>query len=220
MFPFLFLLVFGLVAIGTYFAQAQARQARNRSIATLARSVKFDFSTSDPEEISGMPFSLFRLGHSRKTGPVIWGTHDNLPVHIFDYEYVTGEGRSRQVHHNTCGLLTVPAACPSLQLTHENALTRFADHFDHHDVKLEYDDFNRRFQVNCQHQKFAFSLLDAQMMEWLLTSDSFDRLEIVGPWVLIVRTRLQPALWLSLGNWLTAFHAHVPEIVYSAYPPR
>ena len=47
-----------------------------------------------------------------------------------------------------------------------------------------------------------------------------ERVEIVGPWVLLVRTRLEPARWLSLGNWLTAFHQHIPEVVYSAYPPR
>jgi hypothetical protein len=218
--PLLFVLVFGAVAIGTYYFQARARQVRARSIAALAQAVGFTFSASDTAGIAEMPFSLFRMGRGHKAGPVISGTHNGLPLRIFDYQYVTGEGRSRQVHRNTCAILTVPAACPVLRLTHENALTRLADHFEHHDVKLEYDDFNLRFQVSCEHQKFAFSLLDAQMMEWLLTSDSFDRVEIVGPWVLLVRTRLEPARWLSLGNWLTAFHQHIPEVVYSAYPPR
>ena len=71
---------------------------------------------------------------------------------------MTGEGKSRQVHRETCAILTIPAACPSLRLTHENALTRLADHFEHTDVKLEYDDFNRRFRVECEDQKFAFCL--------------------------------------------------------------
>ena len=53
-------------------------------------------------------------------------------------------------HRFTCALLTIPAACPPLRLTHENVLTRLGDHLGHHDVKLEYDDFNRRFHVELQ----------------------------------------------------------------------
>ena len=124
------------------------------------------------------------------------------------------------MHRCTCGILTIPAACPPLQIAHENIMTQLGDHLGHHDVKLEYDDFNRRFLVNCEQQKFTFSLLDANMMEWLLTSDSFDHVEIVGPWILIVRRRLDTPLWLSLGNWLDEFHRHIPPVVYSTFPPQ
>lgn len=214
------LLIFGAIAIGSYYLQYQGRQARARAVAALAQRMGFTFSPDDGTGIADMPFGLFRIGNTRRAQFVVSGVHNDLPLRIFDYQYVTGEGRSRQLHRHTCAILAIPAACPPLCLTHENVLTRLEDHLGHHDVKLEYDDFNRRFLVNCEEQKFAFSLLDAQMMEWLLAADSFDRVEIVGPWVLLAHTRLAPAAWLDLGTWLDAFHSHIPAVVYSSFPRR
>ena len=58
----------------------------------------------------------------------------------------------------TCAVAVIAAACPRLRLGHENFLTRFGDDVGLRDVELEYDDFNRRFRVKCDDQKFAFSL--------------------------------------------------------------
>ena len=215
-----FFVLFAVAAAAIRYFQRQRTDKRNGAVEAIAMSVNFDFSFFDPSGIAEMPFRLFGLGRDHKAQRVIWGTHNGLPLQIFDYEYVTGEGRSREVHLNTCAILSVPAACPPLCVTHDNALMRLEDHLVHQDVQFEYDDFNRRFRVNCENQKFAFSLLDAQMMEWMLATDSFDRVEIVGPWVLIARRQLDPALWLSLGNWLDAFHTRIPPIVYTAFPPR
>ena len=85
-------------------------------------------------------------------------------------------------------------------LGHENFLTRLGDHLGLHDVELEYDDFNRRFRVKCDDQKFAFSLLDGKMMQWLLGADTFDSVEVDGPWVLLAGPKLDPARWLDLGD--------------------
>ena len=57
------------------------------------------------------------------------------------------------------------------------------------------------------------------MMQWLLEADTFDTVEVVGPWVLLARDRLDPAQWLDLGAWLDQFHARVPPVVYTTYPP-
>jgi hypothetical protein len=61
-------------------------------------------------------------------------------------------------------------------------------------------------------------MLDGQMMQWLLATDGFEHLELVGPWVLIAGKQLDPALWLNIGTWLDTFHTHIPPIVYSTYP--
>ena len=99
-------------------------------------------------------------------------------------------------------------------------MTRLGDHFGLRDVELEYDDFNRRFRVKCGDQKFAFSLLDGRMMEWLLRADDFDCVEVDGPWVLLAAPKLDVSRWLELGSWLDQFHRQIPAVVYSTYPPR
>jgi hypothetical protein len=211
-------LLFGIAVAAVYYFQIQRRVARRRAIATLARRVSFEYFQDDTAGITGMPFSFFQQGKGRKAQNVISGTHNKFPLKIFDYEYYIDSGRSRDYRRFTCAILTIPAACPSLRLSHETALTRLADHVGHHDIELEYDDFNRRFQVNGKDQKFAFSLLDGQMMQWLLDTDTFERVEIVGPWVMVVRKQLNPAVWLDLGTWLDAFQTRVPPVVYSTFP--
>jgi hypothetical protein len=90
----------------------------------------------------------------------------------------------------------------------------------HSDLDLEYDDFNRRFLVNCADPKAAFSLLDGEMMQWLLGAVRIDRLELVGPWVLIANPPVDPRRWRALAEWLDEFRSHIPAVVYSTYPPR
>jgi hypothetical protein len=210
-------LILGIVFAGVSYYQYQRRQSRIRAVATIGTRIGFTFTQRDPG-IPQMPFSFFQVGHGRKAQLVISGVHNGLPMKIFDYEYYIQGNRSREYHRFTCAILTIPAACPELRLSHDNVLTRLGDHIAHHDIQLEYDDFNRRFRVSCDHQKFAFAMLDGQMMEWLLAADTFDRVEIVGPWVMIVSRPLDPAHWLNLGAWLDTFHSHIPAIVYSTFP--
>lgn len=220
----LFLLVGAGFAL-VYYLRYRARQARIRAVAALAQRIGFTFSRDDVDGVVGMPFKLFSQGERRCVDLVISGTHNDLPLRLFDYWYCdensNGRGsRSRSYHRFTCALLTIPVACPPLRLSHEDFLTRLGDHLGINDVELEYDDFNRRFRVKCGEQKFAFALLDGQMMQWLLEAGTFDSVEIVGPWVLLAAAQLDPARWLDLGAWLDQFHAHVPPVVYPTYPPR
>jgi hypothetical protein len=215
--------VAGFGGVG-YLLQVKARQARVRAVGALAQRVGFTFSNADVDHVVDMPFALFSKGDGRRVELVISGVHDGVPMRIFDYWYYDESGgrggRSRTYHPFTCALATIPAACPRLRLGHEDFLTRLGDHLGLGDVELEYDDFNRRFRVKCDDQKFAFSLLDGKMMQWLLGADHFNSVEVDGPWVLLVEPKLDPARWLDLGSWLDQFYRQIPPVVYSTYPPR
>ncbi len=217
-------LVFGVVAALVAYFGYQARQRRIRSVAALAQRTGFTFTRDDVDRIVDMPFKLFGEGDGRKVELVMSGTHNGLPMRMFDYWYYDessdGRGsRSRSYHRFTCALVTLPVACPPLRLTHEDLLTRIGSHLGLHDVEFEYEDFNRRFRVKCNEQKFAFAMFDGQMMQWLLDADTFDTVEAVGAWVLLATDKLEPARWLDLGAWLDQFHARVPAVVYTTYPP-
>ena len=213
--------VIALVAYMRY----QARQRRIQGVAALAQRVGFTFTREDVDRVVTMPFKLFAEGDRRQVELVMSGTHNERPLRIFDYWYYdesnNGQGgRSRSYHRFTCALLTLPAACPPLRVTHEDFLTRLGGHLGLNDVEFEYDDFNRRFRVKCNEQKFAFALLDGEMMQWLLDADGFEALEVVGPWVLLAVKQLEPARWPDLGTWLDQFHGRVPPLVYTTYPPQ
>jgi hypothetical protein len=224
---FLLVVVPALVAAVVLLAyfRLRARRVRIAAVAALAQRIGFTFSVADDEHVGSMPFQLFGRGAGRKVELVVSGTHDRIPMRLFDYTYYDqssdSQGRqSRTYHLFTCAIATIPAACPRLNLGHENFLTRLGGHIGHRDVELEYDDFNRRFRVKCDDQRFAFSLLDGNMMQWLLSADGFDSVEVDGPWVLLAGPRLDPARWLELANWIDAFVRQIPAVVYSSYPPR
>jgi hypothetical protein len=217
----LFLAVGGAVA---YF-KLKARQERIAAVAALAQRIGFSFSAGDDEHIVDMPFELFARGAGQEVELVISGNHNGVPMRLFDFMYYVESsngqgGRTRQYHRFTCAIATIAAACPRLNLGHESFFTRLGDHLGMGDVELEYDDFNRRFRVKCDDQKFAFSLLDGNMMQWLLGTDGFESVEVDGPWVLLAGDRLDPRQWLDLGNWIDAFVRQIPSVVYSTYPPR
>jgi hypothetical protein len=221
------LVVFGVLAVlvagALYYARYRARQTRIQEVRALAQRLGFTFSLNDADHVVAMPFALFQKGDGRAVELVCSGVHNGLPLRLFDYWYYdetnNGRSRSRTYHRFTCALLQIPAACPPLCLSHEDFLTRLGSHVGIHDVELEYDDFNKRFRVKCNEQKFAFTLLHGEMMQWLLDRDTFECLEVVGPWVLLARDRLPPSAWTNLGVWLDEFHAHVPPLVYSTFPP-
>jgi len=223
-FPLVVLFIVAAVVLVGYF-RLQARRQRIAAVAALAQRIGFTFSVADDEHVAQMPFQLFGRGAGRKVELVVSGTHDRIPMRMFDYSYYDQNSdaqgnQTRTYHLFTCVIATIPAACPRLNLGHENFFTRLGSHVGLRDVEFEYDDFNRRFRVKCDDQKFAFSLLDGNMMQWLLSADGFDSVEVNGPWVLLAGPRLDPARWLELANWIDAFVRRIPAVVYSSYPPR
>jgi hypothetical protein len=213
-----FLFVGMLVVVVGLWLRSSTGDDRVRDLAIVAGDMRFKLAERDTHSIEKMPFSLFRMGTSQSAQNVMSGTRDGLAITMFDYQYRIPL-HSSDYRYFTCAFITIPAACPWLRLTHENAATRLGDHLGMPDVELEYDEFNRRFRVNCE-QKFAFQMLDGQMMEWLLGADHFERVEVIGPWVMIARGKLRPDDWRDLPDWLSGFHAHIPPAVYASYPPR
>lgn len=220
------LVVAGLAVAGAVaYVQHRRRQARVAAAQALGRRIGFSFALRDDDRLVDLPFSLFGRGDGRAVELVLSGTHGGRPLRMFDYWYydrsTDSKGRtSRTYHRYSCGLLTIAAACSHLRLAHENFLTRLGQHVGVRDVEFESDDFNQRFRVACDDQRFAFCLVDGRMMEWLLGAPEFDTLELVGPWVLLAAPRRDPARWPELGTWLDEFVAHVPDIVYAEYGPR
>lgn len=219
LFVFFALVVVALVVAAGWY-QYSTRRARMRAVAAVASSVGFTFTNNDADRLVDLPFGLFSRGNRRRVELVMSGTHNGLAMRIFDYWYYVDSGRDRTYHRFTCGIVTIPAACPRLRLGNENFFTRLGGDVGLGDVQLEYDDFNRRFRVKCDDRKFAFSLLDGRMMQWLLDAERFETVEVDGPWVLVAHAKLDPGHWLDLGTWLDQFARQIPSVVYSTYPPR
>src|SRR5262245_34279075 len=127
--PFVLFIALGVTAVlVSVVVQGQRKHARTEALGLIAMQHGLDFSMLDTFGIETMPFALFRQGKGQKAENVLWGTYNGMDLKLFDYEFYVDSGRSRDYHRFTCAIMTVPAACPSLCLTHENVLTRIGDH--------------------------------------------------------------------------------------------
>ena len=218
------LLILGVGALaGFWYYRYKKRKARIAAVVALGAQLGLRFSVDDSQGIVSMPFSLFQRGKGDKVDLVLSGAYQDLAVDVFDFQYYEETRDSRGMSHRsyyyfTCALLHLPVACPHLRVGHEGFFSRIGNHLGMHDIEFEYDEFNRRFRVKCDDQKFAFSLFDGSMMQWMLDTDGFETVELGGSYVLLAVDQLAPAEWTYLLTWLDQFKAKIPRVVLSTYP--
>jgi hypothetical protein len=218
------LFVLGLIVVGglAWLEHVNTR-ARNAAVLTFATERGLTFEVEDSESLDALGFALFDRGDGRRIRRVARGRHRDRTIRVFDFEYYVRSGRnnSKQWYRYTVVMVTVPAAMPQLRLQHESITGRLANLVGFDDVELEWGEFNRKYRVLSHDQRFAFSLLDGRMMEWLmLGADSAECIETLGPFVLLAYDRLDPKDWPIVLDVAHRFCDLVPEVVYSTYPPR
>ena len=149
----------------------------------------------------------------------------NLTVRLCDYWYYdestdTKGRRRRSCYRYSCATTSIDAYVPGITVGHENVLTRLGGALGFDDIEFESEEFNRAFRVKSDHRKFAYDMVDARMMAFLLDASSGCAFEVVGSDLLCATGRLPPAELPGLLRVLQDFHAHVPNVVWSLYPAR
>jgi hypothetical protein len=92
-----------------------------------------------------------------------------------------------------------------------------ADHLALHDVEFESEEFNRRFNVRGSDRRFANDLVDARMIQWLLTVDGAFEFEVAGRWILCFSKKRRPTELIPLLGTLQRFRDRVPRVVFELY---
>jgi hypothetical protein len=122
----LYLLLFAVfaviaVVVGYYTRKAEAK--RSAALAEVAAGLTFDFSPGKDDDLTTAlaAFWLFGHGHTKEVWNRFRGTATDRDVEIFDYQYVTGSGKSRQVFGQTVVRVRRPGAwVPSFTLRPES----------------------------------------------------------------------------------------------------
>ena len=216
-------LVVAVVAAG-FALSFYLKKKRREEIGAFATKHGLQYSAQDPFHLVGWPFRLFSRGDGRGVENVVWGQWEGKhPVTAFDYWYYTestdSKGHtSRNYHRFSRAMLEVPAAFPHLEVAREHLFSRLADHMGFEDIELESPEFNRRYTVRATERRFAYELLDARMIEWLVTSDPGYAFEVVGNRVLAYGRRAKAVELPRLVAALTAFRDRVPRVAWTMYP--
>jgi hypothetical protein len=222
----LIVVAFVLVAVGGAAISYYLKKRRREALALFARRYGLGYSPEDVQGCLALPFHLFTLGDGRGTENLVWGAWQGIPIREFDYWYyeesTDSEGhRTRSYQHFSCAVTEVEAALGPLRIERENLFTRLADHLAMHDIEFESQAFNEAFNVKGQDRRFANDLLDARMIQWLLTVDGAFEFEVGARWILCYSKRRAPLELVPLLGTVKDFRDHVPRVVYDLYglPP-
>jgi hypothetical protein len=209
-----------LVIAAAWFAW-QAKKKRRLAFQTFASQYGLQYSAEDPFSMLSYAFQLFQRGDGRGVENVVWGAWQGVPVKACDYWYYTestdSKGHtSRSYRHFSAVVVDVTLAVPPVSIQREGFMTRLADHIGLRDIDFESEQFNRAFNVKAQDREFAFKLVDARMMHWLLSTEDFG-FEVVGPWLLVFTGRRKPTELVPVLGTAKGFYEQVPRLVWNEY---
>ncbi|MBT7067866.1 MAG: hypothetical protein HN919_16320 [Verrucomicrobia bacterium] len=219
--PILFIVgVVALIGFSMYFSWLSAKR-RREGIGVVAAQLGLRFNPEKQYDLAKRYgfMNALRKGSKRYAFNVIEGAHEGHQVEVFDYHYEThstdSKGR-RQTHHHYFSffVLTLPAAFPELTIAREGIFSKIAQALGHDDIDFESHEFSRRFCVRSKDKKFAYDFCNAQMIEYLMTSDGFS-IEVEGASLAMAFTkRLDPsALAHNLGR-LIRLRSLMPDYLF------
>jgi hypothetical protein len=215
----LVLAVAGLVAWYSYLQ----KQKRREELFEFAATHALTWSREDPWSIpSSYGFRLFSVGDGRGCENVLAGVWDGLPVREADYWYYDQStdskgNRSRTYHRFSIVIADLPCSVPHVSIEKETLLSRMADHLGFADLTFESEEFNRAYQVRSTDREFAYKLIDARMMQWLLSMGQGFGFEIMGPNLLAYSGKRRPTELIPLFGMAKLFDEHVPNLVWTDY---
>jgi hypothetical protein len=166
-------------------------------------------------------FDLFDLGSAQKVSFQFWREGENDSV--FRYQFTTGSGDDRRTHHRTCALVSLPYAAPHTKIGPEGFWSNLGRMVGRRDIEVESAEFNRRYRVTSDDERFAITLLDHRMLAWLLSRESGGgtvKFEIWGSWLLCISDQLELEQMFGFLDWGQNVRAHMPDVLTSLYPPR
>jgi hypothetical protein len=169
-------------------------------------------------------FRLFTKGDGCEASNVMWrDSGDGHSYRVFDFAYYVEHkdqyGRvTRSYHRSSCAMALVGSAWPDITITREGVADKMFNAVLGDDIDFESEAFNRLFAVHCDDRRFATALLDAQMLEFLLSTKGALSFELKGRWLLVWTDPVAPKLMPGLLRIAEQFIQGIPKVVWDLYP--
>jgi hypothetical protein len=226
----LLILVAIFVAIGVAAFMTNRRRGRgNPGLERFAVEHGWTYSLHDPGNILALGFRFFRWEDKPPiVADVVVGADTSGPFQCF-----TLRRRGRQVIDNTgivvspeinffqCVAVPLAANCAPLSIHRTLGEARLMDHSGGGELKFEDDAFNHLFRVHCDDTRFAYSMIDERLMEWLREEPyQFTNIELAGSALLVASAMVgtMPSIYTELIDFAGRLRQHIPAVVYSTYP--
>jgi hypothetical protein len=155
------------------FIQTRLEQRRREAVQKALR----DLGLSSDRAVSTLYAALLapieRLAQQRADS-VEWaaqGVVNGVELIALEHEYTTGSGKSKSTHRHAVVSIPVPEAWPALTITAENFFHKIGDLFGSRDIRVEDDQFNRRYRIKSDSEDFAILFLAPAVQQEMLTWD-------------------------------------------------
>lgn len=180
-----------LAVIGLIVAASVADKRRRRALVELLRQQGFTVVDDLAKHDRNALFAVFNSLGPLKNGAsgLRWHAvkHSGAGaacrhIEIVEHVHTVGSGKNQQTIVNTCAAVIGGASWPLLMLEREGIWARVAERLGAKpDLKLENDEFNKRWRVRCDDESFAIAVLSPEMQELLAAVE-------------------RPQLWLAIGG--------------------
>jgi hypothetical protein len=139
------------------------------------------------------------------------GQFEGFQINMFDYQYSTGSGRSRETHELSIVAFDTDMLFVELFIRPENMMDKVAATMGFDDINFESDEFNRAIYVKSQDKKFAYDVITTTMMEFLLANQGWS-IQMRGRTVIVYNGQLLSAdEFLDAANFTREFIQLLPE---------
>lgn len=215
----IFLVVLATVAGAVVYLLLEYNQRKRAAALALAAARGYEIDLDDKAP-PPQGFDLFGLGSSRKVSFHIW--RNGSPDSAFQYRYTTGSGDNKTTHHRSCALIEVPFTAPHLTIGPEGFWSVVGRAIGVRDVEVESPEFNERYRVACDDERFAITLLDQRMIGWMISPSSGGgvvKFEFGGRWMLCFGDQIDFEHLFGFLEWAQHARQNLPTVLTSLYPP-
>ncbi len=225
------LLAIAVIGLGIYFARLAylAQQKRQQEFLDVARehSLTFDPASRRGFDREHPQFECFAQGHSRRAlnllrGRIPGSEEPTLSCTLGDYEYkiTTSNGKSTKTVTYRFGFVIIETpwnGMPDMLVRREGLFDKLAGFLGFDDIDFESAEFSRTFMVKCKEKRFAYDMIDAQMMEFLMVNEPAPpNIDIGGHAICLwygPRKRLEPRALIALMQWGDRFVRRWPRVL-------
>ena len=217
--PLLVLVLAGLL-VGWW--RFRRRASRQRKLMLLCQWAGLDFAPIDLlGETAWLPFPMFGR-QPNGTENVVWERQRGPEIRAFDYWYEepADDRAITPKRRLTCAVVPLGASSRRLRVAPRDLDDELREALGFREIELELEEFNRRFTVECQDERFAIAFLEQRMMEALLALPDGVTVDVNEDVVLLSAPELPAAQVLRLYDAAVSIHRRIPRSLPSLFPPR
>ena len=176
-----------VVAIAKGSKAAAGRQAAAIAEACAPFGLAYQaFAKLEEKDAAFAPFA--HLAHLRTGGKGLAWMARSLtgepPLVLLQHRYVVSTGQTTITVTHTLAALPCPDTWPTLALTPEHLGHRIAGMLGKGDLRLESEEFNKRWFVNADDEDFAAVVLSPEMQAWLVGAPKWATFHIGQGWLI------------------------------------